>query len=166
MTGRLIKQAYCKQGVLGWNVLFRGFWTKLWRQAQEEEFKPMHEREIHDTGERWAAKTQLWYYDLFDHIWGLRNADKHGADLNTQRLICVSKCERAIRRLYDKGEDLPYAERPPFRDPIEDLLQQTVTNQELWITKTGGYLVKAFKRARARPVGQPAITNYFTQLHQ
>jgi hypothetical protein len=71
MMGRLIKQAYCEHGSLGWNVLFRGFWTKSWRQAQEEEFESMRGREIHDTGERWAAKTQLRYYDLFDLIWGL-----------------------------------------------------------------------------------------------
>ena len=163
--GQLIHKAYCEQEALGWNVLFRGFWTKSWRLAQEEEFRTMRGRGLQDTGERWAAKTQLWYYDLFEHIWGLRNADEHGTDIDTQRLIRLSKCERAIRRLYDKGEDLSYAERHPFRDPIEDLLQQPVLNQELWISKTGGYLVKAFKRARARPPGQPAITNYFTQLH-
>ena len=66
MTGRLIKQAYREQNALGWNILFRGFWTKSWRQAQEEELKTMRGREIHNMGERWAAKTQLWYYDLFN----------------------------------------------------------------------------------------------------
>jgi hypothetical protein len=161
----LTERAYHEQCDLGWNVLFRGFWTKSWRQAQEEEFAHMRGRELQDTGERWAAKTQLWYYDLFEFIWGLRNADEHGADFDTQRLIRVSKCERAIRRLYDKGNELPYAERHPFRDPIELLLQQPVSNQELWISKTGGYIEKALKRARARPRGQPAITTYFTQLH-
>jgi hypothetical protein len=163
--GRLVEKAYRQQEDLGWNVLFRGFWTTAWRQAQDEAFLTMRGRERHDTGEQWAAKVQIWYYDLFDHIWGLRNADEHGADVDTQRLIRISKCERAIRRLYDKGEDLPYAERHPFRDPIEDLLQQPVLNQELWISKTGDFLVKASKRARARPPGQPAITTYFTRLH-
>ena len=52
MTGRLIKHAYCEQEALGKNVLFRGFWTKSWRRAQEEEFITMRGREIHDTGER------------------------------------------------------------------------------------------------------------------
>ena len=118
----------------------------------------MRGRENYDTVERWAAKTQIWFYDLFEHICGLRNADEQGTDIDTQRLIRVSKCKQAIRRLYDKGENLPYAERHPFRAPIEDLLQQPVLNQELWITKTGDYLVKAFKQARARPPGQPAIT--------
>jgi hypothetical protein len=163
--GRFIAQAYREQEALGWNLLFRGFWTQSWRQVQEEELRTMRGRELHDTGERWVAKTQLWYYDIFELIWGLRNADEHGADIDTQRLIRISKCERAIRRLYNKGEDLPYAERHPFRKPIEDLLQQPVSNQELWISKTGSYLVKASKRARASPRGQPAITTYFTQLH-
>jgi ribonuclease HI len=162
--GRLVEKAYLEQEQLGWNVLFRGFWTTSWRLAQEEEFRNMRSRELQDTGDQWAAKAQLWYYHLFEFIWGLRNADEHGADIDTQRLIRLSKCERAIRRLYDKGENLPYAERHPFREPIESLLQQPVQNQELWISKTGGYLVKASKRARARPSGQPAITTYFTRL--
>ena len=163
--GDIVAQAYLEQTSLGWNVLFRGFWTTSWRQAQELVFSTMRGKDLQDTGEQWAAKTQLWYYNLFEFIWGLRNADEHGADIDTQRLIRISKCERAIRRLYDKGENLPYAERHPFRDPIENLLRQPVLNQELWISKTGGYLVKASKRARARPPGQPAITTYFTRLH-
>ena len=103
---------------------------------------------------------------MFDLLWGIRNADEHGADDETQRLIRISKCERAIRRLYDKGEELPYAERHPFRDALEDLLQQPVHAQELWIDKTEVYLRNAFQRARARPWGQPAMTNFFHRLHE
>ena len=164
--GRLVAQVYAEQTELGWNVLFRGFWTNKWRQAQEEVFNNMQGRTRQDTGERWAAKAQKWYYDLFDLLWSLRNADEHGADADTQRLIRVSKCERTIRRLYDKGEDLPYAERHPFREPIEDLLLQTVTNQELWITQTNGYLARALQRARVRTNRQTAITSFFDRLHE
>jgi hypothetical protein len=116
--------------------------------AQEEEFSNMRSRDVQDTGKRWAAWTQLWCYDLFELIWGLRNADEHGTDTDTQRLIRISKCEQAIRRLYDKGEDLPYAERHPLRDSVKHLLNQAVVNQELWITKTSSYLDKAFKIVR------------------
>ena len=144
--------------------MFRGLWTTTWQAAQEESFQNMRNRTVHDSSERWAAKAQLWYYDLFDLIWGLRNADKHGSDTDTQRLIWLSKCERAIRRLYNKGENLPYAERHPFCEPIDDLQTQTVVNQELWISKTSGYMEKAFKRARAQPRGQPAITSFFAQV--
>jgi ribonuclease HI/exonuclease III len=164
MLGRLIRQAYQEQSELGWNVLFRGFWTTTWRLAQEEEFSNIRGRQLQDTSERWAGLTQLWYYDLFELIWGLRNADEHGADTDTQRLIRISKCERAIRRLYDKGEDLPYAERHPFRDSVENLLLQSVMNQELWITKTSSFIEKALKRARARPRGQRAITAFFEPI--
>jgi hypothetical protein len=78
----------------------------------------------------------------------------------------MAKCERAICRLYDKGEDLSYAERHPFRDAIEVLLLQPVNAQELWIDKTEAYLRKAFQQARARPRGQPAITIFFSRLHE
>jgi hypothetical protein len=163
--GTLLTKAYVDQTALGWNVFFRGFWVSTWREAQEAQFSTQRSREVQDTGERWSAKAQTWFFELFDLIWGLRNADEHGADEDTQRLICLAKCERAIRRLYDKGEDLSYAERHPFRDAIEDLLQQPVSAQELWIDKTEAYLRKAFQRERARPRGQPAITQFFTRLH-
>jgi ribonuclease HI len=164
--GNMIATAYIDQTALGWNVLFRGFWVSTWRDAQEVQFSLQRSRELQDTGERWSAKAQTWFFEVFELIWGLRNADEHGANEDTQRLICLAKCERAIRRLYDKGEDLSYAERHPFRDDIEDLLQQPVHAQELWIDKTEAYLRKAFQRARARPRGQPAITQFFTRLHE
>jgi hypothetical protein len=66
--GRLITQAYSEQSDLGWNVLFRGFWTETWRKAQELELRHMRGREMMDTGERWAAKAQMWFYDLFELI--------------------------------------------------------------------------------------------------
>ena len=166
LLGELIQKAYVEQTSLGWNVLFRGFWVTTWRLAQEEQLIMYGSRELQDTGDRWSARAQIWFFDMFDLLWGLCNADEHGADDDTQRLIRVSKYERAIQRLYDKGDDLPYAERHPFRDDIEDLLHQPVHAQELWIDKTEAYLRKPFQRARARPRGQPAITNFFTRLHE
>jgi hypothetical protein len=58
---------------------------------------------------------------------GVRNAYEHGADLKTQRLIRLAKCERAIRRLCRAGDLLPHHERHPFRDPIEDVLSKSGT---------------------------------------
>jgi hypothetical protein len=120
ILGHLVAKAYREQNDLGWNVLFGGFWTLSWRLAQEEAFRTMRSRERQDTGEQLAAKAQIWYYNLFNFIWGLCNADKHGADVDTQRLIRISKCERAIRRLYDKGKELPYGERK--REGIQPIL--------------------------------------------
>jgi hypothetical protein len=120
--GDLIRKAYKEQTSLGWNVLFRGFWTTTWRIAQEAQFSMYQSRELQDTGEQWSARAQRWFFETFDLLWGLCNADEHGANDDKQRLIRISKCERAIRRLYDKGDVLPYAERHPFRDAIEDLL--------------------------------------------
>jgi hypothetical protein len=84
--GDLISRAYIEQTTLGWNVLFRGFWSISWRRAQEYEFaaNPV-KRGFKDNGEAWASRAQLWMFDLFDLVWGLRNADEHGVDPETQR---------------------------------------------------------------------------------
>jgi hypothetical protein len=38
LLGQLVHKAYVEQTSLGWNLLFRGFWTISWRTAQEYEF--------------------------------------------------------------------------------------------------------------------------------
>jgi hypothetical protein len=103
--GQLVRKAYVEQTSLGWNLLFRGFWSISWRKAQDYEFSmsPFHQGHT-DNGESWACRTQVWMFDLFDLACEMRNADEHGADLETQKLIRLAKCERVIRRLYRSGD--------------------------------------------------------------
>ena len=164
-VGDITRRAYTEQSSLGWNVLFRGFWTNSWRLAQEEQFRLNRSRDSQDTGEQWSARAQTWFFDTFRLIWKARNNDEHGADLATQRAVRLIKCGRQIHRLYDAGKDLPYAERHPFRDSIEDLTQQPVQMQELWVHQTTAYLRTANQRQRDRSRDQPAITNFFARLH-
>ena len=164
-VGRLTAQAFSEQSALGWNVLLRGFWSQSWRQAQEAQFRHNRFLERQDTGEQWSAKAQLWFIDLFESLWGLRNEDQHGVDSDTERLVRATKCERAIRRLYAKGAGISYCESHPFRYPVEDLLNKPVTDQELWILQTERYLPKAFRRIRDRGRDrQHAITEFFIPL--
>jgi ribonuclease HI len=161
--GKLVHKAYVEQTSLGWNLLFRGFWSISWRKAQEYEFSnsPFH-RGHTDNGESWASRAQTWMFDLFDLAWGLRNADVHGVDLETQRMIRLAKCERAIRRLYHSGESLPHHERHPFRDPMEALLSKSVTDQERWVSMTEDYLPIAKRRIkRHEKQNQRSIKEFF-----
>ena len=121
---------------------------------------PFH-RGHQDNGESWAGRAQAWMFDLFDLAWGMRNADEHGVDLETQRLIRLAKCERAIRRLYHAGESLPPHERHPFRDPMEDVLSKSLCQQERWVTLTDEYLPAAKKRVKNRQqTGQHSLTAF------
>ena len=165
VQGRLIAKAYLDQTLLGWNVLFRGFWASSWREAQDYQFSRYHSREKQDTGDIWAGKAQTWFIGLFELLWGLRNENEHGVDFDTQLLIRLATCERAIRRLHKKGEELPDGERYPFRTcTMEELLQKQVHDQELWITRTEDYLPKAFRRVRKRTgANQSAITDFFAR---
>jgi ribonuclease HI len=160
--GKLIHKAYVDQTSLGWNLLFRGFWAISWRQAQDYEFSqsPFH-RGHQDNGVSWASRAQGWFFDLFDLVWGLRNADEHGGDLETQRLIRLAKCERAIRRLYRAGKLLPFHEQHQFRDEIEDVLSKSLSRQERWITLTEDFLPGAAQRVRDREQrGQNSLMAY------
>jgi ribonuclease HI len=104
--GSLIRKAYAEQTSLGWNVLFWGFWSSSWRLAQEEQFRMYRSREIQDTGERCAASAQMWFFDTFEVLWAIRNDAEHGNDREAERLIQLTKCDRAVRRLYEKGDNL------------------------------------------------------------
>ena len=163
--GRMVANAYCNQGEIGWNLLFRGFWASAWRCAHEYSLNCSPAREKFDSGERWAGKAQTWFIDLFDVLWSLRNANEHGDNIEEQRRISLTKCERAIRRLYLTGEGLPDCERHPFRDELEVLLQKSVPDQELWIKMTEVFLPKALSRIRKRKVtNQSAITDFFARF--
>jgi hypothetical protein len=147
--GKLVHKAYVEQTSLGWNLLFRGFWSISWRTAQEYEFSHSTlQRERSDNGESWASRAQVWMFDLFDLAWGLRNDNEHGANPETQSAICSAKCERAIRRLYHAGESLPLHERHPFRDPWEDVLSKPLCDQERWVSMTEAYLPAAKRRVK------------------
>lgn len=162
LTGRITAQAYDEQSILGWNNFFRGFWTESWRLAQEAHLTADPGRTLNDTSARWSGKAQLWFITLFETVWGLRCADEHGADPETELLIRSSKCEAAIRRLYDKGSELPHHESHPFRTDMADLLSASVIDQELWINQTEAFLVNAFRRIRTLSVTrQPVITDFF-----
>jgi hypothetical protein len=147
--GQLVHKAYVEQTSLGWNLLFRGFWTISWRTAQEYECSHCpFTLDFQENGASWAGRAQMWMFDLFEVAWGLRNATEHGADPDTQRMIRLGKAERAIRRLYRAIDELPSHERFPVSDPMEDLLATTVSTQERWVSLTEAYLPKVFKRIK------------------
>jgi hypothetical protein len=43
-------------------------------------------RELNDTGKRWAASAQMWFFDTFEALWAIRNDAKHGNDREKERL--------------------------------------------------------------------------------
>jgi hypothetical protein len=166
IRGKLVQKTCAEQTSLGWNLLFRGLWPIYWRKAQEYEFSrsPLH-RGHTDNGESWASRAQGWMFDLFDDLaWGLRNADEHGADLDTQRMIRLAKCECAIRRLYRAGKSLPNHKRHPFRDPMEVVLTKTVCAQERWVSMAEEYLPAAKRLVKARKKkSQRSLQKFFGQ---
>ena len=113
--GKLVRYAIAAQTDLGWNAFFRGFLPTDWRNAQEAYQLSTPSKGNIESGEKWLCKLLSWIFELFDLVWGLRNKDEHGAEPETQRLIKLAKCERAIRRLYEKSISLLYCERHPFR---------------------------------------------------
>ena len=64
-------------------------------------------RELIDTGVRWAARAQMWFFDTFEAIWAVRNEAEHGNDWETERLIQLTQCNRAVQRVYKKRGGSP-----------------------------------------------------------
>jgi hypothetical protein len=56
-------------------------------------------------------------------------------------MISLANAERAIRRLYRAGDSLPTYDRFPFSDPMEDVLNRTVSSQKRWIKSTDAFLI-------------------------
>jgi hypothetical protein len=71
--GKLVDKAYVEQTSLGWNLLFRGFWTISWRTAQKYDSHCQFTLDFQDNGASWAGRAQMWMFDLFELAWGLRD---------------------------------------------------------------------------------------------
>jgi hypothetical protein len=162
---KLVQKAYVEQTSLGWNLLFRGFWTISWRTAQDQFFtQNTNLVGPRNTGAQWASQAQGWAFDMFDLTWGLRNASEHGADPETQRMIRPAKCERAIRRLFHESAPLPDYDRYPFQEPMEDVLSKTVCVQERWVNLAEAFLPAALRRLRKlTQTGQRSIRHFFAR---
>jgi hypothetical protein len=102
-NSHLIKKAHVDQNSLGWYILASS-------SDSESPFHLGHQ----DNGVSWVSRAEVWFFDLFDMAWQMRNADEHGGDLETQRLISLAKCERAIRRPFRAGKRLPFHEQHQF----------------------------------------------------
>jgi hypothetical protein len=64
---KLVQKAYVEQTSLGWNLIFRGFWTTSWRSAQDYYFSHNAHLTGHkNNGARWASQVQGRVYDLFN----------------------------------------------------------------------------------------------------
>ena len=67
VLGQLIAAAYKDQTLLGWNMLFWGFWAKNWRIAQEEQFRLYRSREHQDTSDRWSGEHRCGSLHCLNH---------------------------------------------------------------------------------------------------
>lgn len=164
-VGRLTAKAYVEQTQLGWNVLFRGFWTVSWRAAQEAVYRARTIREPSDNGEAWIGRAISWFFELFESIWTLRNKVQHGDTPEEERQIRSAAADRAIQRLFDMGRDLSHCERHPFRLSMEDILAKNLAEKELWVKLTEAYLPKAFRRQKERDQkGQRTVDEFFHRI--
>jgi hypothetical protein len=144
VTAYLISRAYIEQTSLGRNVLFRGFWSISWRRAQEYEFAAsLLKLDFKDNGEDWASQAQLWMFDMFDLVWGLRI----GSILLERNYRLMSDIPSWIRLL-------------PFSQNL------SVSAQEHWISKAEEFLPLARKRLQnLANKGQHSITEFIGRRH-
>jgi hypothetical protein len=156
--GTLVRKAYVEQTSLGFYFF-----------EDSGPFPGVKHRNINSLRATFTGSTKImarvgqvghWRGCSICLIWmGVRNADEHGADLVTQRLIRLANCERAIRRLYRTGELLPPHERHPFREAV---LSKSLCNQQRWFTLTEEYLPGVTKRVKdQQEMGQRSLTVYY-----
>jgi hypothetical protein len=144
----------CRADFFGMESPVPGFWSMSWRQAQEYEFSQSSLRRGTEIMKVGQVKHRRGCCLIL--LGGMRNETEHGADVETQRLIRASKCERAIRRLYLAGSPFPIT-KGTFRDPIDDVLQISC-QQERWVTLTEEFLPKA-KKGQSPATDGAALTH-------
>ena len=162
-VGRLTAQAFDEQRALGWNVLFRGFWSSSWQAAQEAEYQQSPHREKSNTGPVWAGRAIGWFFSLFEKLWKHRNSLQHGTTPEQQAQIRSDAADRAIRRFYGVSQTLQTLARP-FRQPMQTVLDYPLRTKEHWVRTTTWFLPQEIRRQRRRGTDQTAITDFFEVL--
>ena len=164
-VGKFVEKAYHEQGLIGWNLLFRGFWSKSWRLAQETALIEVPNRSFTDNGESWARLVQKWFFDLFEEVWSLRNVVQHGRDITAQEEIRHKQLSITVRRLYRQGSKLPFTERLPFQEDLESLLSRPARDLEHWVNLTTSFLPNAYRRVSNSISNQTSLDVFFKSSH-
>jgi ribonuclease HI len=165
--GQLIRQAYAEQTSMGWNVLFRGFWSSTWSKAQDRHYDDRRYADNNKmSGDIWLGRTISYFFEsVFEPIWELRNKSNAGEDSIDKIRIRSFKVDRTIRRLWKECLPLPYEDRRVVCfSTLSEVLTMTLYERETWINATTSFLPKARARLRARGNDQRSITEFFPRI--
>ena len=111
--GRMISRAYTEQAVLGWNMACRGFLSQHWKAAQA--IHSASTKRVGSDSITWMASVVSWCFALFEKVWSQRNLEEFGKNQDDVKQKKLVLCERAIRRLFIAGQELPPHEQHPIR---------------------------------------------------
>jgi hypothetical protein len=150
------------------DVLFRGFWSTKWSEAQDRQYDDRRYTDSNKMlpGDIWLGRTVGYFCEsVFEPIWELRNNSNDGEDSTDKRRIQSLKVgpyhSEAMAGV--SSTSVRRAQSRLFFHFLE-VLTMTLYERETWINATTSFLPKARARLRARGNDQRSITEFFPRI--
>ena len=162
---RLIQQ----QNAIGWMHLFRGRWTKEWKQCQYRWARSRPIPNAVEVANKWVHLQSRTMLDQWWKLWKLRNEERHGWDTASrearQRPVIQSKLEE----LYSYRDKMMQVDTDVFPYPTAQAhmeAQQSLTSLQEWCMDNGPAIRASCTQAQKLGItGTGDIRSYLDNNH-
>jgi hypothetical protein len=123
------------QQEIGWDQLYKGRWSVEWRTIQDEFADKNNLAKHTHNGQSWVLSIGRLLLDQWLELWKIRNAERHGKDVELQHQIRRQSLESELVELHNYRNKVCPADRSLFHASVAEHLAQhpTLESLEEWI---------------------------------
>ena len=161
-----LRRVVAQQQVIGWRQMFNGRFSEEWSSLQDDYYatSTQHKDNKRLSGARWQTSIIRLFWDQWDLLWELRNAELHGADTASKEAANRLEVERTLTELYAMKEHLDAPIQRLMRsDEVEHRREPTWVTKN-WIAVHGPLIRENMREIQVRArIGMRNIRTYFTR---
>jgi hypothetical protein len=111
------------QNQLGWNQVFRGRFSLLWSDLQQDFLQRNQWVTKYRNGRSWTSAASQHLMEQWLQLWELRNGERHGKDEITRNAILRARLHQDLTTMYSLRLRVLPRHRPLFHQSVEEHLQ-------------------------------------------
>ena len=140
------------QDRIGWNLFFRGFISRHWREEQNRYVRLFRadilaSKEGTSQQARWHIALLTFIWTEAHTVWTDRCAFAHRKDEQHRSAQDQIRAQTSVRALYSYAEEVSYFDRSIFSVSLEDRLKQSPRDQFAWVVASMQPAVMAARKS-------------------
>ena len=134
------------QAYIGWENILRGHISNLWVPAQQSHMGAFEPKK---NGQTWAAGVIRFILEGWLDLWKLRNADRHGSDVQSRNRAHKAQAIREMELLYQLKGGLLQKHNWILETPLQQRMNLSIHAMRLWINSYKPILEESYKTRNA-----------------